>query len=115
MILDEGIAHFLRPVGKPEPGRMPGKDAKEYHSAWFKSRTVGVHRFFEARQAGQRIDRLIRILRAPEEKRPWADDVCKLGSADAEYRVVQVQDATDEDSGEEVFDITLERMSGLWQ
>ncbi len=115
MILDNGIARFMRPEQESGTGDIPPDSGAVYHRAWYATRTVGIHRFFEARQAGQRIDRLIRILRPPEAEMVWADDICMLGESDQRYRVVQAQELTDEESGEDVMDISLERMAGIWQ
>lgn len=115
MILDNGLAHFMHPAQENGTGNIPPSSGPVYLSAWYGTRTVGIHRFFEARQAGQRIDRMIRILRPAEEEMVWADDVCTLGDSAQRYRVVQAQELTDEESGEEVMDISLERMAGIWQ
>lgn len=114
MILDSGIAQFARPDQQSGTGNAPPDSGSVYLRAWYGTRTVGIHRFFEARQAGQRIDRLIRILRPSEAEMVWADDICMLGQSDQRYRVVQAQELTDEESGEEVMDISLERMAGIW-
>ena len=110
MILDDGIVRLYR-RGEDEENGI----GTVYLRAWYKTRTVGVHRFFEARQAGQRIDKLIRILQPPEAQSVWADDVCTFGESEQLWRVVQMQETTDEESGESVLDISLERMSGIWQ
>ena len=45
----------------------------------------------------------------------WADDLVRLGDSEHIFRVAQMQEVTDEESGEDVLDISLERMSGIWQ
>ncbi len=114
MILDSGIAVFARVPSEKGTGNIPGTNAVPYLETWYKDRTVGIRRFFEARQAGQRIDTVIRILRPVTAKKVWADDACKLADG-KKYKVVQVQELRDEDAGEDVLDISLERVDGLWQ
>ncbi len=114
MILDRGTAQFLRMQDTAAVGNIPTGQYEVYHRAWYGSRTVGIHRFFEARQAGQRVDRIIRILRPPDAEMIWADDVCILHGSEQRYRIVQAQEVKDEESGEECMDISLERMAGIW-
>ena len=112
MILDRGMAHFSRPAETKPDGNIPPREGEEYYRAWYGERTVSFRRFFEARQAGQRADTVIRILRPTPEKMMRADDTCTLDGK--RHRIVQIQPMRDEESGEDVLDLTLERMDGIW-
>ena len=113
MILDAGIARFSRaPDVKPD-GRLPPQDGSVYYSAWYGIRTVSFRRFFEARQAGQRVDTVIRVLQPAPEYMMQADDTCTL-SDNHRYKIVQIQPTRDEEAGEDALDLTLERMDGIW-
>lgn len=114
MILDAGIVHFLRPTQEKSNGNIPAGFDKEYLSSWYGERNVSFRRFFEARQAGQRIDAVIRILRPERDLMPWADDICILAD-EKRYRIKQIQPVRDEEAGEDVLDISLERVDGIWQ
>ena len=113
MILDAGIAEFSRAPDIKSDGNIPPREGDVYHTAWYGVRTVSYRRFFEARQAGQRIDTVIRVLQPEPEKMMWADDTCVLADRHR-YKIVQVQPMRDEEAGEDVIDISLERMSGIW-
>lgn len=115
MILDSGIATFIRPSDEETTDNLLDAEGNAYLRSWYGTSTVGIHRFYEARQAGQRIDKLIRIPRPTERDMVWADDLCMLGGSEQIFRVAQMQEVTDEESGESVLDISLERMSGIWQ
>ncbi len=109
MILDTGYAVFYHTETAAEPGNLPGYKPTEFHRAWYGERTVGFSRFFTARQSNVRVDRLIRILRPPHDVVFEAEDVCELPDGFT-YRIVQCQYLRDEDAGEDVADISLERI-----
>jgi len=108
MILDDGIAVFYHTETASEPGNLPAYKKTEFHRAWYGERTVGFSRFFTAKQSNVRVDRLIRIVRPPRDVVFEAEDVCELPDGFT-YRVVQCQYLRDEDAGEDVTDISLER------
>lgn len=111
MILDTGEAVFSRPKREKGRGDIPPGDGDAYLKSWYGVRTVGMHRWFEAKQAGEQVDTVIRILRpATGTETVWADDICQLCDG-WKYRVVQVQAVQDTDSGEDVLDLSLERMA----
>ncbi|MBP3292342.1 MAG: hypothetical protein J6N32_01190 [Clostridia bacterium] len=110
MILDSGEAVFYHTETASEPGNLPGYKPTEFHRAWYGERTVGFSRFFTAKQSNVRVDRLIRIVRPPNDVVFEAEDVCVLSEDSSTYRVVQCQYLRDEDAGEDVADISLERI-----
>ena len=109
MILDSGIAVFFHTETAAEPGNLPGYKRTEFHRAWYGERTVGFSRFFTAKQSNVKVDLLIRILRPPPDVVFEAEDVCELPDGFT-YRVIQCQHLRDEESGEDVADISLERI-----
>ena len=110
MILDRGEAVFYHTEAASEPGNLPGYKPKEFHRAWYGERTVGFSRFFTAKQSNVKVDRLIRIVRPPNNVVFEAEDVCVLSEDSFTYRVVQCQYLRDEDAGEDAADISLERI-----
>ena len=107
MILDTGIAFFYHPAAQ-KPGGMVSKDGVLFHRGWYGERTVGMTRYYTARQNNDRVDRLIRILREGAWAEIGADDYCVLSDG-YRYRIVQVQMVRDEDAGADVLDISVER------
>lgn len=106
MILDSGIATIWRVFSDGEPGGKQTKRHEKLLSGWYGDRVVGFSRFFAAKQANTKVDRMIRILRPVVEVR--GDDLCEVGGAF--YRIVQAQYTRDVSAGEDVVDLTLERM-----
>lgn len=113
MILDAGIAVILRREDVAGTGDMPKKQEKEVYRSFYGERTVGISRFYSARQTNDRIDTLIRVLRPPVSIKIHADDVCELSADGMRYRIVQVQNLMDDDAGQDVCDLTLERIDGV--
>lgn len=107
MILDTGITTFYHPA-EQEPGAMFPDSGKAFHSCWYGERTVGLTRFYTARQNNDKIDRLIRINREGAWADIGADDYCVLNDG-LRYRIVQVQYLRDEEAGTDVCDISVER------
>ena len=62
MILDAGIALFYH-AATQKPGGMPSRDGTLFHRCWYGERTVGIQRYYTAKQYDDRADLLIRILR----------------------------------------------------
>lgn len=107
MILDTGIAVFYHPA-EQSAGRMLSADGVEFHRSWYGERTVGLNRFYSARQNNDRVDRMIRINREGKWEDIGADDYCVLADG-YRYRIVQVQYLRDEEAGVDVCDISVER------
>lgn len=109
MILDAGILTLchaattaaVRSGDKPEDGRAA------YYTGWYGERVVGYNRYWAAQGVGTRVDLLVRILRPAEPVR--GADTALLADG-YYYRVTQAQNLTDEDSGEPVTDLSLERL-----
>lgn len=74
---------------------------------WYGERSVGAVRYWTAYQATEQIDMVIRVLRCFEIT---TADICVLGTDD--YRILQVQPVKDEESGENVFDLSITRIRG---
>lgn len=115
MILDRGILTLYHPAttAAVRPGNRPEDGMTEYHRGWYGARVVGYNRFFAGQGAGTRVDQIVRILRphAPVAAMPEnrGGDLCRLADGYL-YRVVQAQYLTDEESGEAVCDLSLERI-----
>lgn len=107
MILDTGIAFFYHPAERI-PGTLPSRDGVQFHRAWYGERTVGLNRYYTARQNEDRVDNLIRVLREGAWREIGTDDYCILNDG-LRYRVIRVQYLRDEEAGADVLDITLER------
>lgn len=107
MILDAGIAGFYHPA-EHVPGSMASRDGVLFHRGWYGERTVGLTRFYTARQNNDRVDRLIRILREGAWAEIGAEDYCVLSDG-YRYRIVQVQLIRDEEAGADVLDVSVER------
>ena len=69
-------------------------------------------RYFAAKQANDKVDKLIRII-DPRTETVRADDAVTLADG-YHYRVIQSQSLRDEDAGEDVLDVTLERIGGKY-
>lgn len=112
MILDAGMATIYRVSSNANPGDMYNGNREKLLSAWFGYRIVGFSRYFTAYQANQKVDMMIRIIK-PRKTIIKSDDLCVIsvsGEPDHTYRIVQVQFLRDEDAGEDVADLSLERI-----
>ncbi len=105
MLLDSGILRVCTLEDTAEPGGMPSERLVEKSQHWYGERTVGYGRYFAAGQANERVDLLVRVW---EDRSISTLDYCILEGG-AQYRIVQVQQLTDED-GLRVTDLSLERM-----
>ena len=115
MILDSGILTLYHPAttAAVRPGNRPEDGLTPYYRGWYGSRVVGYNRFFAGQGAGTRVDQIARILRphAPVAAVPESrgGDLCRLADGFF-YRVVQAQYLRDEESGDDVVDLSLERV-----
>lgn len=116
MILDSGKAIFYRKKAETNKGDMYAPKSKEIFKAFFGYRTIGFSRYFTAKQVNAKVDAFIRILR-PVNIQLLSDDICVLQAPteNGTYRIIQVQYVRDEDAGEDVADITLERISDKYE
>ena len=108
MIRDKGIVSLLREPEGINKGNMPDGEPQEYYKAWYADRTVGMSRYYAAQQANTRIDKLIRI-ELPYDEIIKADDIAQLDDG-YKYRIAQAAYLFDEDAGEDVVDLSLERI-----
>lgn len=109
MIRDKGIVTLLREPDGSSNGNMPAGVAQEYYRAWYAEKTVGMSRYYAAQQANTQIDRLIRIGRPHGGIVIKADDIAIPGDG-YKYRIAQAAYLFDEDAGEDVVDLSLERI-----
>lgn len=109
MMLDRGMVTLMRVPDECSDGNMPSKKPEEYLRAWYGERTVGMTRYYAAQQANTRIDLLIRVIAPQDGNRIMADDIAVFDSGHR-YRVSQAAYLFDEDAGEQVVDISLERI-----
>ena len=114
MILDRGIAEFYK---RPDAltGDLPGTIGTKVYESWFGDLRVGIQRYYTARAANDRVDRLIRVTAPPPEVLLTTDDTAVLSDDGMRYRLTQVQSLRDEDAGEDVLDISLERIGGKYE
>lgn len=108
MIRDKGVVTLLREPDGKNNGNMPDGEPQEYYRAWYAERTVGMSRYYAAQQANTRIDKLIRI-ELPRDEIIKADDTALLDDG-YKYRIAQAAYLFDEDAGEDVADLSLERI-----
>jgi len=108
MILDTGIAVFYHPVEQAAGGMAPS-DGTAFHRCWYGERTVGLTRYYTARQNNDRVDKLIRINREGLWADIGADDYCVLVDG-CRYKILQIQYLRDEEAGADVCDISVERI-----
>ena len=115
MILDTGILTLFHPftTTNVRSGNRPEDGMEPYYRGWYGSRVVGYNRFFTAQGAGTKVDTVVRCVRphvpvaaSPESR---GGDLCRLADGYL-YRVRQAQYLRDEESGEDVCDLSLERI-----
>ncbi len=112
MLLDMGIAVILRRAeDEPKRGNRPPEHTKEIYRPPYADRTVGMSRYYTAKQANDRVDMLIRIAR-PDNPQLMihADHLCELSRDGMRYRILQAQYVRDEDAGQDCIDLSLERI-----
>lgn len=114
MPLDAGILEIQRGANRAPPGEAPVLDFTPHWGGYYENRTIGVTRFFTARQQGDRPDLVVRTQRNYDIS-PGEDRVV-LSPFDHRdghfYKVLQVQHVTDENNLP-MTDITLERTGEL--
>ena len=115
MILDAGILRLYHAAtsSSVSAGDRPEDALEVYYAAWYGERVVGYNRYYTAQGAGTRVDRVVRcvkphvpVLCVPESR---GGDMCRLADGSL-YRIVQTQYLRDEESGEDVCDLSLERI-----
>ena len=105
---NDGIANIYSVGNIAEPGNKPKEGLTlKAGPLRFDERTVGMGRFWTAKQGQVRIDRLIRTARIGSIS---PQDVAIL--ADGQYRIMQVQYPKDTDIP--TMDLSLERMEAAY-
>lgn len=111
MLLDMGIAVILRRSTEAEPGNRPSAHTVEIYRSPYGERTVGMSRYYTAKQANDRVDMLVRIARPDDPAVSiHADDLCELSRDGMKYRILQAQYVRDDDAGMDCMDLSLERI-----
>ena len=98
----DGIAVFSREVQIEEPGDAPDVQLVQIARLKFEDRTVGERRYYDAKQTGTEIVRMIRIPKCPGIEREM-----RVGIGSDEYLVEQVQYVSDPPIGSNVLDVSL--------
>ena len=113
MLFDNGTLELYKTVNAAAPGAMPVEQRMLAVKACYSERVVGYGRFFTAMQADSQADLLLRIPRSYEARVGMIARLYPYSHQDqSEYRVIQVQDASDDEGG--IFtDLTLTRLEGL--
>lgn len=120
MILDAGILKLYHPATSSSvtAGNRPEDALEIYYAAWYGERVVGYNRYYTAQGAGTRVDRVVRCVRphVPVQCTPESrgGDLCRLADGYL-YRVAQAQYLRDEESGEDVVDLSLERLGERYE
>ncbi len=114
MNLDSGVAAIYEPVNVAQKGDIPKLTyTKEKFKSYYADETVGVNRYYKAKDHDDQTDLLIRI----ERKGISTACRCKLEPyLDAElggwYKILQVQHITDENN-QPATKLSLERIENL--
>lgn len=115
MILDRGIARFYKRPDADGTGNLPTSAGPIVYAAWYGDLRIGVTRYYTARAANDRVDRLIRVTAPPPSITLATDDTCVLDDDGRRYRLQQIQALRDDDAGEDVLDISLERIGEKYE
>lgn len=114
MNLDSGVATIYAPVNTAEKGDLPVLSyTREIFKSYYADRTVGINRYYKAKDYDNQADLLIRISRKGISTdcrcllEPYLDK--DLGGY---YKILQVQQITDEDN-QPATELTLERIENL--
>lgn len=108
-MFDSGLVKIYKTENNASAGKMYKEGLTLFSSFLFDERTVGMTRYYAAKQSNSKIDRMIRI---------WQDRTVKAGYVcvitdgiddGAQYRIVSIQHTKDKD-GLAVSDLTLEEV-----
>lgn len=109
MVLDSGNLTVWRGANLAPSGGMPDFSYKLFWVTRYAEKTVGVSRFYSAKQYGERPDYLVRVPRNYDVK--VGSDIVTLSpfshKDENEYRILQIQHIVDED-GLPVMEMTLQ-------
>lgn len=113
MRLDSGILYLKRLSNSAEAGLMPVMTETQIGVYCYAERVVGFSRFYEAKQADEQVDMIVRIPRIYAAK---TGDRVRLSpyaciAPENPYIVVQVQQVTDEETNLPATDLSLRAMA----
>jgi hypothetical protein len=103
MIIDKGIAKIYAKTVTGGSGNIATGTPVLKGELWYGERTVGSTRYWNAQVVDQKVDMVVRVLQVFEIN---AYDTCTLGTTN--YTILQAQKLKDEESGEPVYDLSLE-------
>lgn len=110
MRLDSGTLTAWRGANEAPPGGMPDMEYKEIWGSYYGAKTVGVTRFYTAKQYGDGVDMVVQVQRTYDLQA--STDMIVLSpfthKEQKAYRIVQIQQVVDED-GNQRTDLALER------
>lgn len=110
MKLDSGTLTAWRGVNETPPGGMPDMEYSKIWGSYYGDKTVGVTRFYTAKQYGDTVDMVVQVQRTYDLKA--ASDLIVLSpfshKEDKAYRITQIQQVIDDD-GNPRTDLALER------
>lgn len=110
MLLDAGTLTVWRGDNSSPPGGMPALSYQQIWGGAYGEKTVGVTRFYNAMQAGDRVDAVVQTQRTYNLRA--AEDLVLLfpysHREEKAYRITQLQQVTDED-GNPRTELSLER------
>lgn len=114
MNLDSGVVTIYAPVNTAKKGDLPVLSyTEEVFKSYYADRTVGINRFYKAKDFDNQADLLIRISRKGISTacrcllEPYLDIKLK-----GFYKILMVQHVIDED-GQPATELTLERIESL--
>lgn len=115
MNLDSGVLTVWRGTNTAPAGTKPELSYVPLWESCYGEKTVGVTRWYTARQHGDRPDCVVQVPRTYELR--TGDDLVTLSpfthrDGGGAYKLVQIQQVTDED-GLPMTDLTLERNDGI--
>lgn len=113
MILDSGILTIYRTIDTAEPGGMPRQTLQALYRGWYGLRAWGSRRRDPTgARPDRQIDCRVRILRLNDLREGdlvILSDVAATGVLTPAYRVEEFYQAADEESGELISDLYLQR------
>ena len=114
MTYDDGIVGIYELTEDKQPGKMPVEGLLLVERFFYGFETLGINRYYTAKQAGEDIEAVIHVpgwheIKANRHIAIIANANGVINSDSPQYRVVMVQPTTDED-GLRVTRLTLEKV-----
>lgn len=106
MTFDDGELKIYKLTNTAAAGDMPVESLTLTGTYYFRHETIGVTRYYQAKQADQQISDVVSIPDWPEIK---TTDVCKITGLAGQFRIGFIQQTYDEDRLK-ITRLTLERI-----